>query len=295
MTRDSSSPALAVRLRRAGARELVQLILDHGREFTVKEVRQVLLNPHADTNALEELAALRQLTSTYEVRAALCRHRRTPEVIAMRHVPGLFWRDLMEVAADLRLSPKVRRQAERYLIQRLPRLAVGERVALARRASSELVARLRIDPHLDVLEALLGNRRLTESELLPLLSHPETRPRALALVAEHGVWGNRTEVGRALARNPMTPFSALFRILPRLPVADLEVIAGQESHSTVVRNRAEELLADRRPQASLALVEEEAVILPPISTTESEKGSEGKGLIEHNEDVGPIDPPPSDQ
>jgi len=242
MTKNTSSPALALRLRKATGRELLDLVESHGREFSIREVRQVLLNSFTTPQVIEELLVMRHLTSTSAVQRALCRDRRTPEVAAMRFIPGLFWRDLLEIAADLRLSPTVRRVAEKYLIQRLPRLSTGEKITLARRASPEVMAHLRSDPNLGVISALLENPRLTELGLLPLIGHGKSGPKVLQLVANHPRWGHRYGVRAALGRNPLTPFSILFRILKELKRSDVQAIAAQEDHSSVVRNRAREQL-----------------------------------------------------
>ena len=242
MTDNTSSPTLTVRLRQANSKELLALVQEHGRTFGIREVRQTLLNPFVSSVILEELLALRQLSTVYEIRVALCRHRRTPEVGAIRLVPGLRWRELMEVASDLRLSPALRRVAEKYLVQRMPRLSVGEKITLARRASPEVMVALRQDPSLGVVRALLENSRLTEALLQPLVASDRTRPQILKLVADHLRWGRLYGVRKALATNPLTPFGILFEILPNLLRPDLEAVSNQESHSSVVRQRALEIL-----------------------------------------------------
>lgn len=238
MTEHTSSPPLAIRLRKATGKELLELVQSHGREFSIREVRQVLLNSFTTAQVIEELLVMRHLTSTLEVRRALCRDRRTPEVASMRFIPGLFWRDLLDIAADLRLAPTVRRVAEKYLVQRMPRLSVGEKMTVARRASPEVVAHLRMDPNSQVIRALLENPRLTEMALVPLVSSERARPQILQLVANHLRWGCSYGVRAALARNPLTPFAVIFRLLPDLKRSDVQAIAAQETHSSVVRNRA---------------------------------------------------------
>jgi len=242
---------LAVQLRRADSRRLREMVVEHLSRFSIREVRQTLMNPFATAEVLEELLAARDLVSIYEVRAALARHRSTPAVAAMRLIPGLYWRDLLEVSVDLRIRPEVRRVAEKYLRMRLPRLTTGEKVALAHRAPEELHAMLLRDPELRVVGALLGNARLRETTVLQLIQDPKTPTRPLARVAGHASWGSRYAVRAALARNPAAPFRAIFAALPHLRRADLEEIAAQESHSSVVRARARDLLEIRRSPRAL--------------------------------------------
>jgi hypothetical protein len=233
---------LAHRLRRAGSSELRRLTADHLRELTLREVRQILLNPYVTAEVIEELVLARHLLSGYAMRQALARHRRTPEAAALRFLPGLFWRDLLEITLDVCLRPAVRRSAEKYLVQRLPALAVGEKVSLARRASATVIAELRRDPSPRVVTALLDNPRLTEQLLTPLAVR-STSPRVLDLVAQSARWGRLYEIRAALARNVASPFRAVFAILPTLRRDDVAALAADEQQSTVVRNRAAEVLA----------------------------------------------------
>jgi hypothetical protein len=158
---------LGRRLRRAGRDELLALVDEHAAELSPAEVRQALRNPYCGSEAVEVVARQERLLAYYEVRRELALARQTPEALALRLVPGLWWRDLMLVSLDARLPPLVRRAAEQGLISRLPKLAVGEKVSLARRASGGTIAQLRHDPNPRVIAALLDNPRLTEGLLVP--------------------------------------------------------------------------------------------------------------------------------
>ena len=114
---------------------------------------------------------------------------------------------------------------------------------IARRASPDVLARLRTDPSLYVIKALLQNPRLTEAVLLPAVASESTLPRVLDLVAAEPRWGTRYEIRLALSRNPRSPFRVILEILPSLRRQDLLTVASQESHSSVIRRRADELLA----------------------------------------------------
>lgn len=236
---------LALRLRRADSRTLVSLILSEGRRLTLREVRQILLNPFVNREAIEELLVMRTLLSIYEVRAALARHPRTPRTAALRFVPGLYWRDLLEIGLDVKVTPTVRRAADTYLLRRLPGLAVGERIAIARRAGVAVLERLRADASPRVITALLENPRLTEEIILPMAASVKATPRALNLVAASPRWGRRYNLRVALSRNPQTPFQDLFEILPTLQSRDLEAVIEVAEHASIVHHRAATLLAER--------------------------------------------------
>lgn len=251
MTARASPPgSLTVRLRRANGRELLSLVEVHGAEFQLKDVRQILLNPYCDRRVIEELLCIRSLMSIYEVRVALCRHRHTPHADAMRHLSGLFWRDLVEITRDQRLSIALRRVAGRYVVQRLPRLSSGEKMSLARRASPEIVSELMKTPDLRIVAAIFDNPRLTVETLLPLASDTAASPQKLNVLATHPRWGRPYEIRAALGRNPQVPFRIHFAVLPELRREDLEEIAALEAHSSVVRQRARDLLELRRVAAN---------------------------------------------
>lgn len=232
-------------MRRASAPELKVLLQDYGRFFALPQVRQILLNPFVDAELLQELATIRPLVALHPVRVAISKHPRTPEPVAMRFIPDLFWRELLEITVDVRIRGAVRMVAERYLLERLPRLALGEKIALARRATASTAKQLARKADSRVLAALLDNPRTTDLALMPLLTDEEASPRALEKIATHERWATRYEVALALCSNPQTPFRQIFKLLPKLNRRDLESVASHSRHSSVVLHKADELLASR--------------------------------------------------
>ncbi|MEM7351115.1 MAG: hypothetical protein AAF657_09940 [Acidobacteriota bacterium] len=233
-----------MRLQRGTSKQLLELIGEIGGRLSAADVRSILRNPFVTSEVIGELALNRDRLTIYEVRSAIARHRRTPTALALRFVPDLFWRDLLEITLDVRIRPVVRQVADRYLVERLKRLTLGEKIAIARRASGSVLTQLAQDPSLRVMQALLGNSRLTEVVLLQAVADVSTGPRKLDLVARDPRWGGRYEICLALSRNPRSPFRVLFDILPRLRRADLLAVAELEAHSSIVRHRAHELLED---------------------------------------------------
>ncbi|RMH15144.1 MAG: hypothetical protein D6696_21450 [Acidobacteria bacterium] len=246
---DPRQTELAFALRRASARQLLRAVLDHGPELGVREAQQILRNPYVTTEVIDELAANRSLISSHEVRGAIARHPRTSLTVALRFVPGLFWRDLMELSLDVRIKPRVRRAAEKHLLLRLPQLALGERITLARRAGRAVLVELRGEREERVIAAMLDNPRLTEELLLPLAADPTARPQVLDRLAANARWRTRYRLRAALSRNPQTPFRVQRAILPGLKRRDLERVASADELSSVVRRWAEELLSPAADRA----------------------------------------------
>jgi hypothetical protein len=217
---------LALQLRAAASEELLALIRDHVSELTPTDVRQALRNPYCTAEAIAAMAGEERLLSFHEVRRDLALHPLTPETLAARFVPTLYWRDLMALALDNRLRPTLRRAAEIHLAAHLPGMAVGEKISLARRASPGVLSQLRHDPSPQVVAALLDNPRLTEGVLAPVLHAAKTPPAILELIAGDRRWGVRYPLRLALVRNPATPLNTAWRLLETIRKADLRPIAA---------------------------------------------------------------------
>jgi hypothetical protein len=217
-------------------------VREHAARLEAPAARQVLRNPYCTAEVVDLLAAQPRLLSFHEVRRELALHPKTPEVLALRLVPTLFWRDLMALALDTRLRPTLRRAAETHLLARLAEMAVGEKVTLARRASPGVLAQLRHDPNPRVVAALLDNPRLTEGVLVPVLQSAATPPAVLDLIAGDRRWGARHPLRIALARNPRTPLETTLRILPTLAKSDLKAVAADPRVPEPARHRARLLL-----------------------------------------------------
>lgn len=235
---------LEMRLREAGAEELLRLVKERAALLEVREARQALRNPYCSAEVVELLAEQGRLLAFYELRRDLTLHPRAPEPLALCHVPGLFWRDLMTLGLDTRVHPRVRRAADQYLAARLPGLALGEKISIARRCGLGAVAQLRQDPSPRVIAALLDNPRLTEGALAPIVHAPTTPGPVLALIAADRRWGGRPALQAALARNPATPVATVLRLLSSLRKPELRGVAQDPRTAEPVRQRARLLLGE---------------------------------------------------
>jgi hypothetical protein len=234
----------ALRLREAGSLELQHLVTSYADRLGPEDARAVLRNPHCNEEVIRTLAAQQRLLSFYEVRRELARHARSPEALAFRFVPGLYWRDLLALGLDMRVRPTVRRAADQCLAGRVPGLAVGEKVAIARRGPARVVQGLLTDPSATVLRALLENPRLSEGLVLPLAHSERVSPPQLVVLAKDPRWGTRYAVRVALCRNPRTPVPTALDLLPSLLKVDLRAVARDTRLAGPVRRRASLLLGE---------------------------------------------------
>lgn len=237
MSGDAGS-ALARRLREAAEAELVALVDAHLERLDPPTARHLFRNPFLTGALIERLAAVPELAAACEIRREVARHPRAPRVLALRFVSGLHWADLLAVASEIRVHPVVRRAADQRLIDRLPGLSVGEKMAVARGGGVAVIAAIRVDPTPRVIGALLENPRLTEGHLVPLAASPAASPRVLALLAASPRWAVRSAIRSALCRNPATPLAASLPLLPLLSRRDLAAVASDERLLLPVRQRA---------------------------------------------------------
>ena len=241
-----------VRGRTASARQLRALLADAPSGFLADaldnpklvpdHVALLLRNRAASAQTLVKIARRTDWTRLYDVKRGLVTHPSTPPTVARLFVHHLFWRDLADAAADLRLHATVRRHAEDVLGVRLGQLTLGERVALARRAVRGLVSPLAEFGEPAVLCALLANPRLVEGNVVGIARSAETPGEVLDTLADDPHWGPRLAVRGALLRNPRTPIHAALRILDRLSHQDLRAVQSEPRIPRIVRLGAQRRL-----------------------------------------------------
>jgi hypothetical protein len=182
-------------------------------------------------------------TRRYEVKKGLAAHPGTPLPIARLMVNHLYWKDLREVADNLRINPVVRKAAEELLKVRLESMTLGERISLARNATRGLIEPLRDIGEVEVLTALLGNPRLVENDVVWMAGNEESPGELLELLSNHPVWGRRFPIRLALLENRRTPVHAAMRVLSRLPRQDLRRLKADSRVPRIVRVGAERHLS----------------------------------------------------
>jgi len=158
---------------------------------------------------------------------------------AGRHdVAGMFL-ELPELDPRLQVPPP-------RLPKALEKVPLGVRRAMARRQDIDLLGRLLADPDEAVVANLLGNPRITEREVVAMAARTPVREEVLAAIARHPRWGMLPRVRLTLALNPSTPTGITLAFLRLLLEQDLRAVAAEPRLSTMVRRRAEALLAERR-------------------------------------------------
>ena len=220
-------------------------------ELGNEELLLLLRNRQAPGPLLQRIGRDRRWTRSYEVKRHLVLHPQTPKTLARSLLPHLHWRELAEVSGDLRVHPVVRRQAESLLRVRIEELSLGERIALARRASRGLIGCLVEGGDARVLRALLGNPRMVESDAVRIAATPKGSPDLFRQCADHPTWGLRPAVRMALLHNSRTPIAVALRLIDRLQAKDLHRLSKDVKVPKIVRVSADRRLSrvSERPAA----------------------------------------------
>jgi hypothetical protein len=169
--------------------------------------------------ALDQLSKNGGLMKSRKVKLALVEYPRTPRHVSIPMVRHLFTFDLMQVALTPVVPADIKMAAEESLINRLERLPQGERLSLAHRASGRVAAELLLDPEPRVIQAALGNSRLTESAIIKALMRRDAAATLVAAVCDDSRWSARREIRIALLRNEATPLDRALQFARSLPAA----------------------------------------------------------------------------
>jgi hypothetical protein len=236
--------------------EVREILERMGPSTTAAEAIELL--EHPETDEAHVLAALRKrnLASAcveaiarherwgerYTIKAAIVNNPKTPKTLALRLVNVLFWKELLRVTNNFRLPMPVRVAAENHLVDRLPKLEMGERITLARSAPLRLITALIGDANPRVIEALATNPKLREVEVLQLVENPKVSPETLRVVAKSERWASRLPIRIALVRNPRTPVHVALSLLASLPRQTVAKLARSEDLPRVVLVGVERIL-----------------------------------------------------
>jgi hypothetical protein len=235
--RTDAVDGLYAEVMRAGERpaELGALL---GRQGDDPTLLVSLLRRPVPVRFLELVADTPPWSRDARVLALVVLNPRTPRTLALRLVPSLHWRGLADVAASPRVDPGARVRAEGLLKEQLPDLRLGERVTLARIATSAVLAPMLADREALVAASSLLNPRLREEDLV-LALRAAAAPRALLEEAAASPrWRECYAVRLALVLQPRTPLALALGQLSSLVPRDLERVARTEGITPLVQAAA---------------------------------------------------------
>lgn len=221
--------------------DLVSFLSENLNFLSEDEALAILENPHITSKLCGVIAQTQRLAAFYSVRLRLVAHRQTPQAHAIKLVHYLYWPDLVRLSVEVTVPPTVRRAIDTVLLTRVEKLALGEKIAAAKRCSAALIKVFLFDHDPKVFASLLVNQRLREDDLLLLASSHEATIDQLVLLAGDRKWSSRYAVRKALVLNPLTPRSIAASQLRFLKRRDLRQIHDNPSTSVYLRRCIERL------------------------------------------------------
>jgi hypothetical protein len=206
------------------------------------EAMRVLRSPYCTPQIAELIASDRSLLGLHGVRELLAGFPGLNFARAVDLLATLPWNSLLALSQTPKTPPVIRRHAERKLLIHLPSMALGEKIALARRAHRALFRALTTTDDPQILIALLNNPRLVENDILVVVNTAQAPTEFLQELARHPRWGQYRDVRRALAGSPHTPLPLALSLLVLLTRGELRTMLDRRDLKDDVRSAAESLL-----------------------------------------------------
>jgi len=199
----------------AGSDALFQIILDQNSAV----LSNALKNPQFSEEHLMALLKRRDLTTelvekiyqrcgkslSHRLILALVKNPATPDSSVRALMPQLHLFELVDVCFLPGASADKRLTAERQILQRLPTTPLGNKITLARRATSNIVAALLKEGQPTITEICLSSPRLKEAAIYQFLTGPRANAETISMIARNSRWQHRPNLQMAILRNPHTP------------------------------------------------------------------------------------------
>jgi hypothetical protein len=223
-------------------------LIKHLAQTTLDEAELLRLLERKDLPGpvLEEIGRHRDWLRSYRVRRAIALHVHVSRILAIRLLRELHLVDLVKLSLAPVAVADIRRLAEDQILSRLGQISLGEKIALAKRSSGRVLAALIAEDIPRLFEPALCNPRLTESQILKLLSNEGLAERALVAIASHSRWETLPNVRLALVRHPQMPLPLAVRALSQVTSGELKLLGGVKTISTKLRQAIEKEITRRK-------------------------------------------------
>ncbi|HJX00133.1 MAG TPA: hypothetical protein VJ453_08225 [Terriglobales bacterium] len=167
--------------------------------------------------AIEALNRNQLVLKHRKVLLQLIQHPHTPRHISLPMLRRLFTFELMDVALASVVAADVKQVAEELLIGKLKTISLGERIALARRASAGVAGVLLLHAQGAVIQAALENPRMTESSIMKSLAKPATPLLLLTMLAANPKWSLRRDIQIGILRRSEASEALVYQVAAKLP------------------------------------------------------------------------------
>jgi hypothetical protein len=237
------------RVRRASENELREIASG---KLNEDQALALLTRRDVSGAVLELLAKNTAAAKSRPVMTGIVKHPRTPRHVSLPVARHLYTFELMQIALTPETPADVRMFTEEQIANRLSTLSSGERLTLAKRASTRVAAALLLDPERRVMLTALENPRLTELWVVKALMNEDSTEHFVQAASRHHKWSVRREVQLALLRNDKTPFARVLQFASALPTQVLKDVLANTRLSANVKMYLMQVLEQRKGKSSAA-------------------------------------------
>ncbi len=132
---------------------------------------------------------------------------------------------------------------ELTFVQKMQRMKVSEKIKLALTGNRETRSLLMRENNRMIQLAVLGNNRLSESEVVLMAANKQANEETLRRIAGNREWMRLNQVKVALVKNPKCPLAISTKLVQALGPLDWKIIAASRSVPSAVSQMAKRLIA----------------------------------------------------
>ncbi len=219
-------------------------VIQIGLDFSLasQEVIGILLEDTSGPGVFDEIAKAN--TGRPEILKLLIEHPDTPSDVSayasgVLHLPVKAGRDIPEAERDrAKRAPKI--------FQKIQKLNVSGKIQLALKGGREIRGILIKDPNKEVMQSVLGNQKITDSEIEMIARSRQVPEEMLRRISKNREWVKNYAITQALVTNPKTPPGISVSLVSHLKRKDISILEKNKNVSDAVRSTAKRLMLARR-------------------------------------------------
>ncbi|MCK4509667.1 MAG: hypothetical protein KAU27_14050 [Desulfuromonadales bacterium] len=171
---------------------------------------------------LKSIYQLEIAKGSHRLQVALVKNPGTPGPVALALLPHLHLFELVDLCLIPGVTPDQKFGAERAILQRLPTTELGNKMTLARRATTTVVGEILKGGEPGLVEICLGSPRLREVAILQFINGATSSAETISIIGRHAKWKTRPNLRLAILKNRRTPAIWFTLFLPQLRTPDVK-------------------------------------------------------------------------
>ena len=215
----------------ATSEELFQVLLDPDMQVLRSALKNQNLNEEhflallkrrdLNEDLLKAIYQRDDVKGSHKLQIALVRNPNTPGPVVLALLPYLHLFELVDLCLIPGVTPDQKFAAERAILLRLPTTELGNKMTLARRATTTVVGEILKEGDSRLVEICLNSPRLREVAILQFINGAHSNAETISMIARHPKWKLRPNLRLAILKNRRTPPIWFTLFLPQLRTPDV--------------------------------------------------------------------------